>query len=103
VALIDEIGNTDGSRWDEIILDFEWDHMINPLIAKYESQAAIQAVLTEASQKAKYCFSDLTIEAYIKKFDGEFPNYEGFEQFIGENKQVLIQQRLRRINQLVDN
>jgi len=41
VDLIDEIGNKDGSRWDEIILDFEWDHMIDPLIAKYESQAAI--------------------------------------------------------------
>lgn len=88
--LIDEIGNKDGSRWDEIILDFEWDHMIDPLIAKYESQAAIQTILAEAGQKAKYCFVDLTVEAYIKKLDGQAPNYEGFEQFIGENKQILI-------------
>lgn len=51
----------------------------------------------------KYCFSKQTIEAWLNKLNDEAPTYASFEQFVQDDKQVLVKQRLKRIDELIDN
>ena len=103
MALIDSDGAKDGAKWDDMIIDFEWQYKFNAMLTKCKSQTAVKEVLLEAGDKMKFCFSESMVADYIVKLDSDQPAFSSFEQYVKENFKTYQKEKLHRIDQLIDN
>ena len=64
MAMIDTYGNKDGTKWDDIIFQFEWTFEYQSLLSEHED--TVKEILTEAGQNLKFCFDKALVKKWIE-------------------------------------
>ena len=62
-------GSTNGMKWDDLVVQFEWTLDYDKILASVESDPKLRAVIEQASQTLKYNFNSATFESWKQSID----------------------------------
>ena len=81
--MIQTDGLKDGTKWDDIILKFEWLENYQKLYEKYKANDELLSVIKTAKSEMKYCFNDVIFDKWVEI--DRTGGYESFSTFAKEN------------------
>ena len=74
-------GNTNGMKWDDLVVQFEWTIDYSKILASLESDPKLKSIVEKTGEILKYNFNSTTFENWKQSIDPQMGDDELSESF----------------------